>query len=99
MHTLRALFRPDAGDVARSRRAHKVDAIRAKQPQKINAKAVFMRDLFAAARSTLPVGAKLTKDQRQQVFADVGRRFSQLTLQERLRYEAAAEHEQQEALT
>eukprot|EP00971_Amphidinium_carterae_P036259 712770-Amphidinium_carterae.1 len=98
MHTLRTLFAPDEDDTRLSKLLHRADSIRNSQPQKINGKALFMRDLFAAARASARPGHVFTKQQRQAMFAEVGTRYSQLNLSERLRYEDAAHHEQQVAL-
>eukprot|EP00971_Amphidinium_carterae_P279526 5549207-Amphidinium_carterae.2 len=98
MHTLRTLFTPDEAETRMTKLTHRADRIKNKQPQKINGKALFMRDLFAAARASAPPGFVATKLQRQAMFAEVGSRFLSLSLGERLRYEEAAHHEQQVSL-
>eukprot|EP00971_Amphidinium_carterae_P227876 4519909-Amphidinium_carterae.1 len=98
MHTIRSLFSPSIEETRQATLLHRADQIKSKQPQKINGKGIFMRDFFAAARVARMGTSKQNREQRQALFAEVGRRFSALPLSERLRYEAAAESEQQASI-
>eukprot|EP00971_Amphidinium_carterae_P331673 6465402-Amphidinium_carterae.1 len=98
MHTLRALFSPSIEEKRYATLQLQAERIKSKQPQKINGKAIFMRDFFAAARLARSGTSKQNREQRQALFAEVGQRYTALTLTERMRYEAAAESEQQASI-
>eukprot|EP00971_Amphidinium_carterae_P347874 6490111-Amphidinium_carterae.1 len=83
MHTLRTLFTQDETDIRTSKLAHRVHQIKNRQPQKVNLKALFMRDIFGSEGFST---------------SGVGTRYGSLSMAERLRYEEAAHHEQQRSM-
>eukprot|EP00971_Amphidinium_carterae_P348682 6490623-Amphidinium_carterae.2 len=100
LHHARSLFSPTDEEKRLSKYMLKLQELQHKQPQKVNARHMYLRDVMhSAAEESRKLGGPLSVAMRRCIFSEHARRYQNLPLDMKVHYEDAALVEQGKQFT